>query len=59
MLDEEHARRWGQGSVIAAARAAGPIRAYDAEGNWLGTGHADDAGTGWQPQKVFAQESAA
>jgi tRNA pseudouridine55 synthase len=59
VLDEEHARRWGQGSVIAAARAAGPIRAYDSEGNWLGTGHADDAGTGWRPRKVFAQESAA
>jgi hypothetical protein len=39
--------------------AAGPIRAYDVAGNWLGTGHADDAGNGWRPRKVVAEETAA
>jgi tRNA pseudouridine55 synthase len=60
VLDQEEAVRWRQGSTITAlSRAAGRVRAYDAAGNWLGTGHADEAGHGWRPRKVFAEESAA
>ncbi len=60
VLDRDDARRWQQGSTIAATTStAGPIRAYDAEGIWLGTGHADASGSGWRPRKVVAKESAA
>ena len=60
VLTPEEARRWQQGSAISALHhAAGPIRAYDETGNWLGTGHADESGTGWRPRKVFAEETAA
>jgi riboflavin kinase/FMN adenylyltransferase/tRNA pseudouridine(55) synthase len=52
ILDEPDARRWRQGAMMPATGAAGPIRAYDTAGDWLGTGHADDTGTGWQPRKV-------
>jgi tRNA pseudouridine55 synthase len=57
ILDEATALRWRQGSTIAAAGGAvGPVRAYDAVGDWLGTGFADAAGTGWRPKKVVAEE---
>jgi len=60
LLDEPAALRWRQGSPIAAAgSAAGPIRAYDAGGEWLGTGSADPAGAVWQPRKVVAEEGSA
>jgi tRNA pseudouridine55 synthase len=60
VLDDAASRRWRQGNPIAATgEAAGPIRAYEVGGNWLGTGHADPAGAAWQPQKVVAAESAA
>jgi tRNA pseudouridine55 synthase len=59
VLDRDETRRWQQGTTIAATHASGPIRAYDSQGTWLGTGHADEAGDGWRPRKVFAEESAA
>lgn len=60
ILDHDEARRWRQGSAIASMRhASGPVRAYAIDGDWLGTGHADEAGAGWRPRKVFAEESAA
>jgi hypothetical protein len=60
VLDADAARRWRQGATIAAiAGAAGPIRTYDDAGEWLGTGHADAAGTGWRPEKVVPEASAA
>jgi tRNA pseudouridine55 synthase len=59
VLDEEHARRWRHGLPIPATGATGPVRAYDSAGQWLGTGHADEAGTGWRPRKVVAALSAA
>jgi hypothetical protein len=62
VLDQDAGRRWRQGSVIPDDRgAAGLIRAYDAAGEWLGTGNATADGIGWQPRKVAAtgEESAA
>ncbi|MCC7024517.1 MAG: tRNA pseudouridine(55) synthase TruB [Thermomicrobiales bacterium] len=60
ILDEEGARRWRQGGTVRARGAAeGPIRAYDALGDWLGTGSADPAGAGWRPRKVVAEEGSA
>ena len=60
LLDRDDARRWRQGSTIVAnGRATGPVRAYDADGAWLGTGHADASETDWRPRKVVAEESAA
>ncbi|MBA2595332.1 MAG: tRNA pseudouridine(55) synthase TruB [Chloroflexota bacterium] len=60
ILDRNEALRWRQGATIAAATgASGPIRAYDAAGGWLGTGHADPEGTGWRPRKVVAAEESA
>jgi tRNA pseudouridine55 synthase len=65
ILDDLAATRWQQGATILAHAglaglagpagqpgAAGPIRAYDAAGRWLGTGYADETGTGWRPGKV-------
>ena len=55
VLDDAVSRRWRQGTpIVANGQAAGPIRAYDAAGDWLGTGHADAAGAAWLPQKVAA-----
>lgn len=60
ILDEEGARRWRQGGTIRARGGAeGLIRAYDAAGDWLGTGVADPAGAGWRPRKVVAEEGSA
>jgi tRNA pseudouridine55 synthase len=60
ILDDEGARRWRQGGTIRAEGAAeGSIRAYDAMGDWLGTGIADPAGAGWRPRKVVAEEESA
>jgi tRNA pseudouridine55 synthase len=60
ILDEASARRWRQGATIPSARpAAGPIRAYDLHGDWLGTGFADPGGAGWRPRKVVAEEESA
>jgi tRNA pseudouridine55 synthase len=59
VLDDVTTRRWRQGSTIAAAGAAGPIRVYDAAGDWLGTGMANATGDGWQPHKVVASEETA
>lgn len=60
VLDEDAARRWRQGTTMAADfHTVGPIRAYDTAGDWLGTGHADETGTGWRPRKAVAEESAA
>ncbi len=60
LLDEPAALCWRQGSPIAAVGlAAGPIRAYDAGGEWLGTGFADPTGAGWRPRKVVAEEGSA
>ena len=52
ILDAEQARGWQQGSPVAAETAAGPIRVYDAAGEWLGIGRADASGTRWRPLKV-------
>jgi tRNA pseudouridine55 synthase len=53
VLDDLAATRWQQGATIPAhGSATGPVRAYDAAGRWLGTGYADEAGTGWRPGKV-------
>ena len=59
ILDAAAARRWRQGSTIPDDGASGPIRAYDSSGEWLGTGQADAAGTGWRPRKVVAEEESA
>ncbi len=57
VLDSDAARRWRQGSTIPDDRgAAGPIRAYDTAGEWLGTGEAAPDGAGWRPRKVVAVE---
>ena len=55
ILDADTARRWRQGGTIPDVAASGPIRAYDADGDWLGTGYADPAGAGWRPRKVVAE----
>ena len=56
VLDEDVARRWRQGTTIPADRgASGPIRAYDAAGEWLGTGAAAPDGSAWRPHKVVAE----
>ena len=53
VLDDLAATRWQQGATIPAHDgAAGLIRAYDEAGRWLGTGYADETGTGWRPGKV-------
>ena len=53
ILDADSARRWRQGATIPdAVGARGPIRAYDAGGDWLGTGRAEVDDRGWRPQKV-------
>jgi tRNA pseudouridine55 synthase len=56
VLDDRAATRWQQGATIPAHAgqdgAAGPVRAYDIAGRWLGTGYADEAGAGWRPGKV-------
>ena len=60
ILDEASARRWRQGVTIPAEEpVSGPIRAYDLHGEWLGTGIADPAGSGWRPRKVVAEEESA
>jgi tRNA pseudouridine55 synthase len=61
VLDASTARRWRQGSVIApdSGVATGPVRAYDAEGDWLGTGNADPGTFAWRPHKVVAAGAAA
>jgi tRNA pseudouridine55 synthase len=57
ILDEVASRHWRQGSPIPADRSAsGPIRVYDAAGDWLGTGNAVPDGSGWRPRKVVAAE---
>jgi tRNA pseudouridine55 synthase len=59
VLDEDASRRWRQGSPISAAckaKVSGPIRVYDAAGDWLGTGDATSDGSGWRPRKVVAAE---
>ena len=53
ILDQDAARRWRQGSTIPDGHgAAGPVRAYDDAGEWLGTGEAALDGSGWRPRKV-------
>jgi len=61
VLDANHARRWRQGSAIAPGDgiATGRVRAYDADGEWLGTGHAEPGTSTWLPHKVFAPGAAA
>ncbi len=61
VLDAYAARRWRQGSAITAGEgiASGSIRAYDADGDWLGTGHAEPGTSAWRPLKVVASETAA
>jgi tRNA pseudouridine55 synthase len=61
VLDATAARRWQQGSSIAprAGIATGPVRAYDAGGEWLGTGHADPGASAWRPHKVVSSGAAA
>jgi tRNA pseudouridine55 synthase len=55
ILDGESARGWRQGLSIAADNTAtGPIRVYDAAGEWQGIGRADTSGTSWRPVKVAA-----
>jgi tRNA pseudouridine55 synthase len=57
LLDERGARLWRQGSPIPAdTGASGPIRVYDAAGDWLGTGEAAPTGAGWRPRKVIPAE---
>lgn len=59
ILDQAAARRWQQGSAIAAeGPASGAIRAYDLAGEWLGTGVAAPDGAGWKPRKVIARARA-
>ena len=59
ILEPDQARLWVQGSLLPDAGASGAIRAYDRRGTWLGTGHADEAGTGWRPRKVVVEEESA
>jgi tRNA pseudouridine55 synthase len=61
VLDASAARRWRQGSPIIAGDgdATGPVRVYDAGGDWLGTGHADPDTSAWKPQKVVPPGAAA
>jgi tRNA pseudouridine55 synthase len=59
ILDDAETRRWRQGNPIAARTAAGPIRAYAADGEWLGMGHAGPGGSDWHPSKVVPVERAA
>ena len=57
ILDEDASRQWRQGSPIPTNRSAsGPIRVYDAAGDWLGTGDAMPDGSGWRPRKVVSAE---
>jgi tRNA pseudouridine55 synthase len=58
ILDDAETRRWRQGTPIAGTAASGSIRAYAANGEWLGAGHADPGGTSWQPSKVVPAERA-
>lgn len=60
LLGPEDALRWRQGATLSdPAGAQGFVRAYDAQGDWLGTGQADAAGLGWRPKKVVAEEGSA
>lgn len=60
ILDAQEALRWQQGSTLRdPAGAQGGVRAYDAQGDWLGTGHGDALGQGWRPKKVVAKEGSA
>ncbi len=53
LLDEAGSVAWGRGTPIPAhGRAEGRVRAYDAGGDWLGIGVADEAGLAWRPHKV-------
>jgi tRNA pseudouridine(55) synthase/riboflavin kinase/FMN adenylyltransferase len=56
ILDEDASRGWRQGSPVpAGGNVSGPIRVYDAAGEWLGTGEATPDGSGWRPQKVVTE----
>jgi tRNA pseudouridine55 synthase len=61
LLDADAARRWRQGSPIAPPEgvATGRVRAYDAAGDWLGTGSAEPGVDAWRPHKVVAAPEAA
>lgn len=61
VLDANAARRWRQGSAIVPddGSATGPVRAYDAGGDWLGTGHAAPDSSAWRPHKVVVPGAAA
>ena len=56
VVDAQHAVFWRQGKPIPGAGARGHVRVYDASGEWLGVGRADDDGTLVQPVKVVAEE---
>lgn len=61
VLDAGAARLWRQGSPIApeSGTATGHVRAYDADGDWLGTGNAEPETAAWHPHKVVAAPGAA
>ncbi len=58
ILDDGDARRWHQGgTVLRDANSgiepeSGPVRAYDASGNWIGIGVPAKSGSAWAPAKV-------
>jgi tRNA pseudouridine55 synthase len=63
VLDDDGARRWHQGGTVQRDRVsdvahdAGPVRTYDAGGNWIGIGAGAKNGDGWAPTKVVAPAS--
>jgi tRNA pseudouridine55 synthase len=56
VLDPRHSTMWRQGKPIPVENASGTVRVYDASGEWLGVGRADDAGLHIQPVKVVSEE---
>jgi tRNA pseudouridine55 synthase len=61
LLEESAARRWQQGSAITSEGGVATefVRAYDAGGEWLGTGHAEPGTAAWRPHKVVVPGAAA
>lgn len=58
ILEDGDARRWHQGGTVQRDKNSevgpgfGPVRAYDAGGNWIGIGVPAKSGGGWAPAKV-------
>ena len=60
VLGTQQANEWGQGKPISVNTLDGitaTVRAYDADGRWLGVGECDPTATSVKPVKVIPTES--